>query len=453
MSRRFLSCEEVVERVLESSDDGNDLDELNTSDSDSESENNDISPSTCNPDQTGLSDESGDEGSASESKLNESFEESQKKRKVLTHKKLVSNIEACLDLDNYDVHETPGRKKVYAAYLEKPKRKNDVGVNIKWSNQPPAATGSSNVITGRVGVRGVAKQAKQPRKAWELFFSREMLLRVVERTNTRISRLREGYTDEILSDSRYSFLGESSEQEMAAFIGLIYMRGLLNLNTHDTDVLFNDTTGHPVFGATMSKNRFKFLMQNIKFDDAETRPRRWNSDRFAAFRAIFEMLNNNCSKHVVPDDYLSLDETLYPMRVQISFKQFNPSKPAKYGLLFKSINAARYPYSFMMVVYSGKPVGVPSEYYVPGTDEIVKSMVSRLQKATDLRGRNISYDRLYTSIPLAKWLLEQGITSIGTLKSNRRGIPDEIKKLNGKILLTGILGAAREEACDAFIYC
>lgn len=280
-----------------------------------------------------------------------------------------------------------------------------------------------------------------------------MLLRVVERTNTRISRLREGYTDEILSDSRYSFLGESSEQEMAAFIGLIYMRGLLNLNTHDTDVLFNDTTGHPVFGATMSKNRFKFLMQNIKFDDAETRPRRWNSDRFAAFRAIFEMLNNNCSKHVVPDDYLSLDETLYPMRVQISFKQFNPSKPAKYGLLFKSINAARYPYSFMMVVYSGKPVGVPSEYYVPGTDEIVKSMVSRLQKATDLRGRNISYDRLYTSIPLAKWLLEQGITSIGTLKSNRRGIPDEIKKLNGKILLTGILGAAREEACDAFIYC
>lgn len=82
MSRRFLSCEEVVERVLESSDDdGNDLDELNTSDSDSESENNDISPSTCNPDQTGLSDESGDEGSASESKLNESFEESQKKRK------------------------------------------------------------------------------------------------------------------------------------------------------------------------------------------------------------------------------------------------------------------------------------------------------------------------------------------------------------------------------------
>ena len=65
------------------------------------------------------------------------------------------------------------------------------------------------------------------------------------------------------------------------------------------------------------------------------------------------------------------------MRVQISFKQFNPSKPAKYGLLFKSINAALYPYTFIMVVYYGKPKGPPSEFYVPGPEEIVKSMVSR----------------------------------------------------------------------------
>ena len=55
-------------------------------------------------------------------------------------------------------------------------------------------------------------------------------------------------------------------------------------------------------------------------------------------------------------------------------------------------------------------------------------MVTRLQASLDLRGRNISYDRLYTSITLAQWLLERGITSIGTLKSNRKGIPDEVKK-------------------------
>ena len=58
---------------------------------------------------------------------------------------------------------------------------------------------------------------------------------------------------------------------------------------------------------------------------------------------------------LAPGSYLSLDETLYSMRTQISFKQFNPSKAAKYGLLFKSVNAARYPNTFILSPHSGKP--------------------------------------------------------------------------------------------------
>ena len=44
-------------------------------------------------------------------------------------------------------------------------------------------------------------------------------------------------------------------------------------------------------------------------------------------------------------------------------------------------------------------------------------------------GRNISYDRLYISIPKAQWLLDRGITSVGTLQSNRKGILAELKKI------------------------
>ena len=42
-------------------------------------------------------------------------------------------------------------------------------------------------------------------------------------------------------------------------------------------------------------------------------------------------------------------------------------------------------------------------------------------------GRNISTDRLYMSISLANWLRGRGITTVGTLKTNRIRIPDEIK--------------------------
>jgi hypothetical protein len=41
-------------------------------------------------------------------------------------------------------------------------------------------------------------------------------------------------------------------------------------------------------------------------------------------------------------------------------------------------------------------------------------------------------DNYYTSIPLAKQLLDKGISLIGTLRANRKGIPPEIKSLQGR---------------------
>ena len=160
------------------------------------------------------------------------------------------------------------------------------------------------------------------------------------------------------------------------------------------------------------------------------RPAPWQHDRSAAFREMFEELKKNCGKFLVHNDYLSLDETLYSTRMQISSKQFNPSKPAKYGILY--INACRYPFTFSTVLYPAKSKAEPTSYYTPGTSQTVKYLIQNLECHTNLVARNMSYDRLYTSISMAQWLLDCGITSVGTLQSNRKGIPAEIKEIKGR---------------------
>ena len=60
------------------------------------------------------------------------------------------------------------------------------------------------------------------------------------------------------------------------------------------------------------------------------------------------------------------------MRNKVAFKQLSPHKPAKYGLLFKGINAWRYPYSVVSELYCGKPVEEPTEEYKTGTFEVTK---------------------------------------------------------------------------------
>ena len=78
-----------------------------------------------------------------------------------------------------------------------------------------------------------------------------------------------------------------------------------------------------------------YVKEHIAFDNFEDREERWEHDRFSAIHEFFEHCNENFAKGLVPEDYLSIDETLYPMRTQIGFKQYNSDKPAKYGIIFK----------------------------------------------------------------------------------------------------------------------
>ena len=278
--------------------------------------------------------------------------------------------------------------------------------------------GRQNVIREKPGPTRQSRTAMSPLDLWKLFLSDEIIHEIVVHTNKKITAFRINLSNEILQNDKYTYIHTTDIAEVYAFIGLIYARGLLGQNNVSAEKIFSESYGHPIFTSTMSKNRFRFLYQCISFDDYSTRTEGWETDRFAAIRKVFELFNQNCGRALIPDDLLSIDETLYPMRNRVSFKQFNPNKPAKYGLLFKSINGARYPYSFVSASYCGKPKSEPTEEYKQGTFEVTKYMVEKLSKYTSLKGRNISFDRLYKSIPLADWLLAKDITSVGTLAAN-----------------------------------
>ena len=63
---------------------------------------------------------------------------------------------------------------------------------------------------------------------------------------------------------------------------------------------------------------------------------------------------------------------------------------------------------------------------------IVKSLIKGLELHCDIKGRNVSMDRLDTSVDLFKWLLEKEITALGTMMVNRKRIPDVLKTTEGR---------------------
>ena len=178
--------------------------------------------------------------------------------------------------------------------------------------------------------------------------------------------------------------------------------------------------------------RFSFLVKIIQFDDFTTRTNRWKYDRFAAIREFFIQFNENCAKNRGPSEYLSIDETLYPYRGKVSMRQYNPNKPAKYGILYRSLSDGVVPYTYFTLPYAGKPEEITDEsHYVTGTDKYTEYLVDGLLHYVDIGGRNISMDRYFTSMTIAAYLLEKPITLVGTLRTDRIGIP----KAKYKILL------------------
>ena len=101
------------------------------------------------------------------------------------------------------------------------------------------------------------RSISEPRDAWEIFFTLDMLSHIVHKTNKKIENLRA----EILLRGRnitsVPYTKNICSSEILVIICLLYLRGLLGLNNHDVAIFFINPTGNPVFGTTMSKNRFK----------------------------------------------------------------------------------------------------------------------------------------------------------------------------------------------------
>ena len=136
---------------------------------------------------------------------------------------------------------------------------------------------------------------------FHLYFDNDIMDKIVEYANTSINETiaRLQRSDNFNQSSKYKWVKKADGVEIDALFGLMYFRGILGVNLHMTDRLFSNDS-HFVFGAIMSKNRFRFLKGYICFDKPQERTQLWETDRFAAVREIWEIFNSNLSKHVSP---------------------------------------------------------------------------------------------------------------------------------------------------------
>lgn len=297
---------------------------------------------------------------------------------------------------------------------------------MEWLKHKPhqikTKTARANIITKLPGVKPIAKHATKILDCWRLFFSNEVIENLVTYTNQKLRTMGPSY-------KRERDCPLTDFDEMNAFVGILYMAGVLRgQHLHTFNLWCSDGTAPEFFAAVMSERRFHTILRAIRFDDSDTRAERRGNDNLAPIRELFEHINQRCSACYTVGIYTTIDEMLEGFRGRCKFRQYISNKPAKYGIKIYSLTDAKTFYTCNMEIYAGKQPDGP--YNVPNdASNVVKRLISPINNS----GRNITMDNYFTSVPLVNDLYNNHkLTVVGTLRKNKPHIPADLLSVKNR---------------------
>lgn len=251
---------------------------------------------------------------------------------------------------------------------------------------------------------------------FNLFVDTEIIDMMVHETNryatqTIINRI----VDESLGpSSRLSEWVDTNRIEMMKFLGILGYMGLVQLSDMrkywSTSFLYR-------FGpcaSVMSRNRFELLLAMWHFSNNEECP---ENDRTFKLRSLTEKMIGRFSSLSTPGETVCVDESMIPFRGRLIIRQYMPNKAHKYGVkIFKL--CCNKGYTWNLKIYEGKEK-------VRGGN-VPTNIVMDLSEKLLGEGRTIVTDNYYTSIDLAKKLLQRQTHLLGTLRKNRKHLPKAV---------------------------
>lgn len=181
----------------------------------------------------------------------------------------------------------------------------------------------------------------------------------------------------------------------------------------------------PFISDVMPRNRFSQILSNIHINDNYAIPAD-NKDKLYKLRPLIDSLNHNFVQLYNVSRQVSIDESMILFKGRSSLKQYNPMKPIKRGYKLWSM-ADMDGYLNKFEIYQGKNQqqnnGDIPKYFGLG-DTVVYNMTKDLAE----KYHEVYVDNFFTSVPLMEYLLSHKILCCGTLRTNKKYLPQNLSK-------------------------
>ncbi|XP_041485361.1 piggyBac transposable element-derived protein 4-like [Lytechinus variegatus] len=181
------------------------------------------------------------------------------------------------------------------------------------------------------------------------------------------------------------------------------------------------------FGEVMPRNRYQLLKGFLHFNNNESIITGGNPgfDPMFKTRPLIDKLVPQYMDSYEPSCHLSVDESLVPFKRRLAYKQYVPKK---WGIKMWVLCDAETGFCLKWLPYTGAEICPPG-----ASDSISERIVKRLVEPYFGTDRAVYCDNFYTSVGLLQDLAAKDVGVCGTVRSNRRGLPDDVR--NGQLHL------------------
>lgn len=204
--------------------------------------------------------------------------------------------------------------------------------------------------------------------------------------------------------------------ELKSFFAIVIHMGLLKKATLREYWSTKPVVASPFAKNLLSRNRWCAISSFLHFSDSTGYIPRGEPGHDALYklRPIIDPLIESFLTAATPGRQIALDEAMCAFRGRVHFRVYNSNKPDKWGIKLYQASDSKTGYTMMFEIYCG----------IGGT---TNSTVMRVMDRFLDNGHTLYMDRYYNSITLTEELLSRNTQVVGTVQTNRKGLPPAIK--------------------------
>ena len=215
----------------------------------------------------------------------------------------------------------------------------------------------------------------------------------------------------------------TNRAEISAFLGLNILIGIHELPQLQMYWDSDEFIGVEGFKKTIPKQRFVIISKYIHLTDPANEDR---TDLLCKVRPLVNLLEQRFQAAYIPGKNISVDEGLVKFNGRLSFKQYMPMKPDKFGIKVWLLADADTYYVPRFQIYLGKNRTNSDLFREKGLGHYV---VWTLGEPYLDANRHFFFDNFFCSADLMQCLQTRNTYACGTVRLNRKDFPADLKRM------------------------